>query len=280
VEGEKKALALWRLANHESSQPRFIPIALAGVWNWRGTIGKTGGRNGERLDVKGPIADLSRINCDKRTVFIVFDANVHTNESVKWARKGIARELATRSAEVKLVNLPEDCGMNGIDDLLAAWGPTRVLDLFEGSVSGAKLQVVQPPQFQARPEGMFRVTTKGEQLSQVQLTSYQAARIAIADLTRPSSAPFFPKKPSPKDPTNPTISSGRWLEPWLQQFPSPQMQHRSRRSTQDPAHSQQLPCRVRTGQQPVLPQPLAQALLTHLQASSSGRLLDHSIAGR
>jgi hypothetical protein len=39
VEGEKKALALWRLANHESNEPRFIPIALGGVWNWRGTIG-------------------------------------------------------------------------------------------------------------------------------------------------------------------------------------------------------------------------------------------------
>ena len=175
VEGEKKALALWRLANHEPTQPRFIPIAIAGVWNWLGTIGKTGGPNGERLDVKGPIADLSRVAWADRTVFIVFDANVNTNESVRWARKGIARELATRRAAVKLVNLPEDCGVNGIDDLLAAWGPSRVLELFDRSVSGHKLQVVQPPQFQSRPEGMFRVTTKGEQSSQVQLTSYKAS---------------------------------------------------------------------------------------------------------
>ena len=175
VEGEKKALALQRLANHETNQPRFIPLAIAGVWNWRGTVGKTGGPNGERLDVKGPITDLSRIEWDGRKVFIVFDANVHTNDSVKWARKGIARELATRGAEVELVNLPEDCGVNGIDDLLAAWGPARVLELFDKSVSGARLHVVLPPQFQSRPEGMFRVTTKGEQLSQVQLTNYQAA---------------------------------------------------------------------------------------------------------
>src|SRR5262249_29911723 len=55
VEGEKKALALWRLAHYESEQPRFIPVAIAGVWNWRGTVGKTGGPSGERLDVKGPI---------------------------------------------------------------------------------------------------------------------------------------------------------------------------------------------------------------------------------
>ena len=94
VEGEKKALALWRLANHGTGSPLFIPIAISGVWNWRGKIGRTGGPKGESLDVIGPIADLSRIPWDGRTVFIVFDANVHTNDSVQWARTGISRELA------------------------------------------------------------------------------------------------------------------------------------------------------------------------------------------
>ena len=175
VEGEKKALALWRLARHETERPRFIPIAIAGVWSWRGTVGKANGPRGERIDLKGPIADLGRILWKDRKVFVVFDTNVHTNDSVKWARKGIARELATRGAGVQFVNLPEDCGVNGIDDLLAAWGPARVLELFETSVSGARLHIVLPPQFQSRPEGMFRVTTKGEQLSQVQLSNYRAA---------------------------------------------------------------------------------------------------------
>ena len=175
VEGEKKALALWRLAWHEVERPRFIPIAIAGVWNWCGTVGKTGGPNGERLDVKGPIADLSRIPWDGRVVFIVFDANVHTNDSVKWARKGIARELATRRAKAQFVNLPEDCGVNGIDDLLAAWGPARVLELFEKPIAASRLQVVRPPQFQSRPEGMFRVTSKGEELVETQLSNYRAS---------------------------------------------------------------------------------------------------------
>ena len=174
VEGEKKALALQRLSNHETNQPRFIPLAIAGVWNWRGTVGKTGGPNGERLDVKGPITDLSRVVWAGRTAFIVFDANIHRNESVKWARKGIARELATRGAEVKLVDLPEDCGVNGIDDLLATWGPARVLELFDKSASGNRLHVVQPPQFRSQAEGLFRVTTRDGQLSQVQLSNYQA----------------------------------------------------------------------------------------------------------
>src|SRR5208283_526604 len=49
-------------------------------------------------------------------------------------------------------------------------------ELFKNAVSGAKLQIVPSPQFQSRPEGMFRVTTKGEQvLTQVQLSNYRAA---------------------------------------------------------------------------------------------------------
>lgn len=182
VEGEKKALALWRLANYEVATPRFIPVAIAGVWSWRGTVGKTNGPNGDRIDVGGPIADLSRIEWNGRKVFIIFDANVHTNDSVKWARKGICRELATRSAEVQLVDLPEDCGVNGIDDLLSAWGPARVLELFEKSVSGARLQLVLPPQFHSRSDGMFRVTTHGERLSQVQLTNFRATIITNIQL--------------------------------------------------------------------------------------------------
>jgi hypothetical protein len=175
VEGEKKALALQRLAYHDVENPRFIPVAIAGVWNWRGTVGKTGGPRGERVDIKGPINDLSLIVWNGRTVFILFDTNVATNDSVKWARKGISRELATRRAEVRCINLPEDCGVNGVDDLLSAWGPARVLELFERTTSGTTLQVVRTPQFQSKPEGMFRVTTRGEQLVEIQLANYRAS---------------------------------------------------------------------------------------------------------
>lgn len=174
VEGEKKALALWRLARYETERPRFIPMAIAGVWSWRGKVGKANGPRGERIDLKGPIADLGRIAWKDRKVLIVFDTNVHTDDGVKWARKGIARELATRGAEVEFINLPEDCGVNGIDDLLALWKPARVLELFERPVSGSRLHVVLPPQFQSRPEGMFRVTSKGEQLVETQLSNYRA----------------------------------------------------------------------------------------------------------
>lgn len=46
VEGEKKALALWRLAWHETETLRFIPVAIAGVWSWRGKVGRSNGPRG------------------------------------------------------------------------------------------------------------------------------------------------------------------------------------------------------------------------------------------
>jgi hypothetical protein len=182
VEGEKKALALSRLANHSVDRSRFIPIAISGVWNWLGKVGRAPGANGEWVDVKGPIPDLGRVAWKTRRTFIVFDSNVHTNESVKWARTTISRELAMREADVKLVNLPKDCGVNGVDDLLAAWGPERVFDLFEAAISGARLSIRLPPQFQSKADGIFRVMGQGEKLSQTQLTTFRAAIITNIQL--------------------------------------------------------------------------------------------------
>ena len=174
VEGEKKALALCGRANHESDRPRFVVAAIPGVWSWRGVVGKTGGKNGERLDVRGAIPDLSRIVWEQRTVFILFDRNVHTNRDVAAARKALAFHLAKVGATVKFVNLPEDCGVNGVDDLLGAWGPQRVLDLIERAVDGGRLDVVPPPQFECRSNGIYRITRHGDQLRQTQLTNFNA----------------------------------------------------------------------------------------------------------
>jgi hypothetical protein len=110
TEGAKKTLALHRLSLHEVAEaqlPRFLPIGLGGVWNWRGTIGKAIGADGSRRDEKGPIPDLSRLVWTNRTVFIVFDTNVHTNSSVAAARRGLTSELRRRGAQVLWVNLPE-----------------------------------------------------------------------------------------------------------------------------------------------------------------------------
>ena len=177
TEGEKKALSLQRLANFNVDRPRFIPIAISGVWNWRGTIGKAEGPKGERVDVQGPINDLNRIEWKQRTVYIVFDANVATNDSVKWARNGISRELAGREAVVRCINLPVDCGVNGVDDLLSTWGPKRVLELFEKPTDATVIERSRPTQFQSRPDGMVRISTRGDQPVAIPLSNFLASII-------------------------------------------------------------------------------------------------------
>jgi hypothetical protein len=74
VEGEFKAIALRRLAGDAPTDtPRFIPIGLSGIWNWRGVVGKENNENGARVSVKGPLPDLDLINWVNRDVDIAFD---------------------------------------------------------------------------------------------------------------------------------------------------------------------------------------------------------------
>ncbi len=135
TEGEKKTLALYRLAHEkaEESAPRFLGVGLSGVWNWRGTVGKTQDATGARRDVKGVIPDFDHITWQGRIVHIAFDANVATNDGVRAARRGLAKELAKRGAQVRFVNLPELPGVNGVDDLLAIKGADFVLHLIENA---------------------------------------------------------------------------------------------------------------------------------------------------
>jgi hypothetical protein len=94
TEGEFKTIALCRAAEHRTpSRPRFLPLGLPGVYNWRGTIGKTAGPDGSRTDVKGPIADLDWITWSARKVVIAYDSDVVANESVRVARSALAAHL-------------------------------------------------------------------------------------------------------------------------------------------------------------------------------------------
>ena len=131
VEGPLKALATHRLANHETENPRFCPVAINGCWGHRGRVGKTTGPNGERRDVKGPIPDLDRIAWDGRLVYLVPDTNVVNNSSVEAAWREFGKELERRGTRTVTVEIPQEPGVNGVDDLLARWGPERVLELFE-----------------------------------------------------------------------------------------------------------------------------------------------------
>jgi hypothetical protein len=133
VEGEKKTLALQRLAMHgrtEEQEPRFVAAGISGVWNWRRTTKEPAAHGGSR-DVKEPIADLQRLAWEGRTVYICFDADVRTNKEVHRARWALAKELARdRKAAVRYLEIPAG-GEKGVDDLLAAQGPEAVLELFD-----------------------------------------------------------------------------------------------------------------------------------------------------
>jgi predicted P-loop ATPase len=134
TEGEFKTLALLRLSwfavADTAEVPGFLPLGLQGVWNWRGTIGKTEDANGRRVDVKGPIFDLSRIRWDERSVTLIFDADTQTNPKVADARRRLTEELQSRGATLAWFDFPHGNPQDhkGIDDLLAAVGPEAVLE--------------------------------------------------------------------------------------------------------------------------------------------------------
>jgi hypothetical protein len=138
VEGEFKAIALSRLAAYElgaAELPHFLVVAISGVWNWRGRIGKIIDSSGARVDEKGPIPDLERLSWSKRQVIIVFDADVETNDTVRAARFALTRELIRRGAVVRWFGWPPEIPekVKGVDDLLAAWEPDKVRELLHSS---------------------------------------------------------------------------------------------------------------------------------------------------
>jgi hypothetical protein len=109
TEGAKKTISLHRLSWYgikNGDPPRYLPIGLAGVWNWMGVIGKGPGPDGSRRDEKGVIPDFERISWSGRPVYIVFDLNVNTNTSVNAARRKLSSELRRRGSVVLWVNLP------------------------------------------------------------------------------------------------------------------------------------------------------------------------------
>jgi hypothetical protein len=150
TEGEFKTLALWRLANHGSLiRPRFLPLGVSGVYNWRGTIGKTVGPDGSRLDVKGAIPDLDWITWQDRRVVIAYDADAVAKELVRAARSELAAHLRGRGALVGLLEWDAARG-KGIDDHVRIVGPETVLDEmthvdFAGSAWRKDLLRSKPP---------------------------------------------------------------------------------------------------------------------------------------
>ncbi len=131
VEGEKKALSLTRYFRDRAE--RRLIVGLPGVWNFRGTVGKTTDADGDTQTVKGVVHDVERVNWSGRKAWILFDANASKNPSVRKARSELARELRDRGAVVSYLNLPNVPGVNGVDDFLAHpdHGPAALAELFE-----------------------------------------------------------------------------------------------------------------------------------------------------
>jgi predicted P-loop ATPase len=126
TEGEFKAIALWRLANYEATgAPRFLPIAVAGVQNWRGSRQDTDAR-GRRVSVPGVIPDMERFPWKGKKVIIAYDADLSANPRVKSARWALTRWLTDHGATVGHLNWDISEG-KGIDDRLASVGPAPVL---------------------------------------------------------------------------------------------------------------------------------------------------------
>ena len=133
VEGAFKALALFRLSLYNVEKPRWLVIGISGCWNWRGRVGKTTGPDGGRCDVKGPIPDLDRIAWNGRLTLLVPDTNVTGNPSVQAAWREFAKEIERRGAPTVMVEVPNESGINGIDDYLSRHDPEAGLALFEAA---------------------------------------------------------------------------------------------------------------------------------------------------
>ena len=130
TEGEYKTLALWRLANHETTQPRFLPMGLGGVDAWMGRDGKQDHADGTTSETSGIIPDMRRITWQDRKVIIAYDADLHRKPTVKASRKRLAVELRTAGAIVAYLDWDERSG-KGVDDWLAELGPQPALQAIE-----------------------------------------------------------------------------------------------------------------------------------------------------
>jgi hypothetical protein len=132
VEGEKKAIALQGYV-HQAGATHMV-VAIPGVWNWRGKIGKTFDQDGTAVDIKGTIPDFNEIEFFGREVIILFDSNVRSNPEVLRARAALSRYLHNeRKANVFWAEVPDLPGVNGIDDLIGLY-PEKVPDVWAGIV--------------------------------------------------------------------------------------------------------------------------------------------------
>lgn len=162
TEGEKKALALHHLAT-DHAQGRFMAIALSGVANWRGTIGKTRDANDRPQTEKGPIVDFSRITWEDRQVTLLFDADAATNPAVRYQRFRLAEHLTRLKARPLIAEISKALQCKGIDELLAKHGPAAGLDIIEAATPAnvaAEIRAIADAADQMEDATLYRLLSK------------------------------------------------------------------------------------------------------------------------
>lgn len=130
VEAEKSSLTVLAWAARTGLDTHILPIAVGGVWGWRGRVGKTMNARGKRVDETGPLPDLTCVK--NRQVRILFDSNSAQNHEVKRAQVAFDSTLREMGASA-VINLDLPNGdWNGPDDYIAAAGDNAMLKVLEG----------------------------------------------------------------------------------------------------------------------------------------------------
>lgn len=142
--GLLSTLALKRLLNPDYLSKSLITnlnentlvIGLSNEWAWRNKKDEYG----NKLEKPEIIADFDLIKWENRTVYLLFNSNVKTEEIAKTGREKLKQELEKRKANVQTIDLPDVTGVDSIDQLLAKpdWDAGNVLDLFNNSASQEK----------------------------------------------------------------------------------------------------------------------------------------------
>jgi P4 family phage/plasmid primase-like protien len=121
IESEKAALALTAWACRMGFGDRVLFVAMGGCWGWS--------------QDKKPLQDFAWF--ERRTLYILLDANVANNANVREAQEALVAVLCSLQCEVHLLQLPQMEGLNGPDDLLAQPDGDALMERVFGSRTNA-----------------------------------------------------------------------------------------------------------------------------------------------
>ena len=117
---------------------KILPLAMGGAYGWIGKTGIKETASGERVSETGAIPDLN-ICRDGRVTYVLLDSNCGLNQQVLGARDQLARQLRKQAAEVQILDLPANPGVNGPDDYIGVMGDEAMGRLFDCAMEGAKI---------------------------------------------------------------------------------------------------------------------------------------------